>query len=145
MVFTMVVLTLWRYDVGDIFSGGRGAALAIGDVRLLSPSPSDARREVLEREAAVVQEVKPHGMLVIRTNDQEAVRRGIEIVLGRMAAQWRITDVNTPPGELCRFEIAVQLKPKVDPSELIAEIEARLSEEIAAAEYIPFGGSAKVD
>jgi hypothetical protein len=145
MVFTFVVLTLWRFDVGDIFSGGRGAQLSIGDARLLSASPSEARREVAEREAAAVEEIKPHGMLVVLATDSDAARRGIEVVLGRMAIHWRITEAPGSPGKPARLEIPVQLKEKCDPSELIAELEARLSDEIAAAEYIPFGGVVDVD
>jgi hypothetical protein len=146
MVFTVVVLTLWRYDLGDIFAGGRGALLAIGDPRLLEPSPSEARREVTHRDAAIADGMKPSGMLVVRAQDSEAARRGIETVLGRMATQWRIADpivdrAGVPP----RLEITVQMKEKCDPAELIAELEARLSDEITAAEYIPFGSPGKVD
>lgn len=145
MVFTVVVLTLWRYDLGDIFSGGRGAQLAIGDARLLAPSAGDARREAVEREAPPVEELKPNGMLVVRALDPETARRGLEVVLGRMATQWRISVVDGAPGELARLEILIQLKEKCDPSELVAELEARMSDQIAAAEYIPFGGAAQVD
>jgi hypothetical protein len=146
MVFTLVVLTLWRYDLGDIFVGGRGAQLAIGDPSLLTPSPSEARREVQERDAAVADGMKPDGMLVILTPDPEAARRGIEAVLGRMASQWRITDpVAGQPGTPARLEIPVQLKDKCDPADLIAALEARLFDQITAAEYIPFGSTAGVD
>jgi hypothetical protein len=146
MVFTVVVLTLWRYDLGDIFAGGRGARLAIGDTSLLDPSPGEARREVLERDAAMAEGMKPSGMLVVRAPDPDAARRGIETVLGRMASQWRIADpIRDREGAPPRLEITVQLKEKCDPAELIAELEARLSDEITAAEYIPFGGSGGTD
>ncbi len=145
LVFTLVVLTLWRFDVGDIFSGGRGAQLSIGDARLLTPSPEEARRDALERNAAEVGEIQPSGMLIVRAADPDEARRGIEVVLGRMAAQWRIKEIAGTGGEPARLEIPLQLKPKVDPSELIAEIEARMSDEIAAAEYIPFGGGIEPD
>jgi hypothetical protein len=84
-------------------------------------------------------------VLVVRATDAEAARRGLEVVLGRMATQWRIKEVAGTDGEPARLEIPLQLKPKVDPSELIAEIEARLLDEIAAAEYIPFGGGIEPD
>lgn len=145
MVFTFVVLTLWRFDVGDIFSGGRGAQLSIGDISLLAPLPRETSPEMQARDDAVVEEVKPSGMLVVRATNREEARRGIEVVLGRMATQWRINDIPVRPGELARLEIPVKLKEKLDPSELIAELEARLSDEIAAAEYIPFGGGVDVD
>jgi hypothetical protein len=148
MVFSMVVLTLWRYDIGDIFAGGRGAQFAIGDTRLLTPSPSDGRREAQERDAAEADGMKPDGILVVRAQDPEAARQGIEIVIGRMASEWRITDPVTDQrgggrGGLARFEVLLQLKKDCDPAELIAELETRWSDRITAAEYIPFGNSGK--
>jgi len=150
MTFTLVVLTLWRYDIGDIYAGGRGAQFAIGDMRLLSPSATDARREAHERDAALADGLKPDGMLVVRAQDPEAARHGIEIVAGRMATAWRITDPVTDglrggKGALARFEVLLQLKKDCDPAELIAELEARLSDHITAAEYIPFGTPGDVD
>jgi hypothetical protein len=144
MMFTLVVLTLWRYDLGDIYAGGRGAALTIGDARLLT-SPTTLRREALDRETAAVEDIKPNGMLVVRTMDPETARRGLEVVLGRMATQWRINIVSAEEGALARVEVQVQLKEKCDPSELVAELEARMSDQIAAAEYIPYGGVAEID
>lgn len=141
-VFTMVVLSLWRYDLGDLFAGGRGAQLSIGDPSYLLPSDSEARRRVQVRDAAVDDGLKPDGMLFIRADDTEPLRRGLEVVLGRMAEQWRIASSRPAQGgEPGRIEISVQLKPKCDPAEMIAEIESRMSEQITAAEYIPFGSS----
>jgi hypothetical protein len=146
MVFTVVVVTLWRYDLGDIFAGGRGSQLTIGDTSLLTPSVGDARREVQKRDAAVDDGLKPGGMLVILARNPEAVRRGLETVLGRLASQWRIGDpVPGQPGEPTRIEIPLQLKDDCEPAELIAELETRLLDQITAAEYIPFGGLADED
>jgi uncharacterized protein DUF4956 len=147
MMFSMVVLTLWRFDIGDIYAGGKGAQLAIGDKRLLSPSDSDARRELKARDAAVADGMKPDGILVVRSHDAEAARRGIEIVVDRVASEWRIADpVTDQKGGLARIEVLLQLKEDCDPAEMIAELEARSSDLIAAAEYIPFGStSGEVD
>jgi hypothetical protein len=134
-VFTFVVLAFWRFDIGDIFAGGRGAQLAIGDLRLLA-----SRRETDGLEAADVAGMKPTGMLVVSTTDPEATQRSLEVVLGRLAKHWRIADVIAPRGGgPSRLEIAVELKEKTEPSELIAEIEARMTDELTAAEYVPFG------
>src|SRR5687767_2888166 len=64
MAYTMVVMTFWRFDIGAIYAKGKGAQLAIGDTRLLSPSDSDARRELRNRDAAVADGMKPDGMLL---------------------------------------------------------------------------------
>jgi hypothetical protein len=146
MVFTLVVLILWRYDLGDLFAGGRGAQLAIGDPNLLEPTPREALRGVQKLEEAVSEGMKPSGMLVVRTQHLVEAREGIERVLGRMASQWRISEpIPDPSGGPERLEITVQLKDKCDPAELIAELETRLLDVITAAEYVPFGGAATVD
>ena len=142
LIFTLVVLTLWRYDLGGIFAGGRGATLSIGDPSYLAPSDGDELREEQVRDSAAADGLKPDGMLVVMSRDPEMVLRGLEVVLGRMASQWRIGDpAAVEAGAPARIEIAVQLKPKCDPAELIAELETRLSDQITAAEYIPFGSS----
>jgi hypothetical protein len=137
MAFTMVVMTFWRFDIGSIYAKGRGAQLAIGDATLLAPSSRAAAREVLAREAALADGMKPDGLLVVRTPDQEAARRAIETVASRLASEWRIADPVTDNG-LARVETLIRLKDDRDPAELVAELEARWSDEILAAQYVPF-------
>jgi hypothetical protein len=139
MGFTMVVMTFWRFDIGSIYSKGRGAQLAIGDASLLVPSGRAAAKEIMERESALAEGMKPDGLLVIRTADPEAARRAIETVVGRFASEWRIADPSKDNG-LARFETLLRLKKDCDPAELIAELEARWSDEITAAEYVPISG-----
>ena len=146
MMFTFVVLTLWRWDLGEIFAGGKGAQFTIGDSRLLAPAPSEAQRETLELDRAIGQGLKPHGMLIVRASDPEEARRGIEVILGRMATRWQL---NEPLGDGQhagnRFEIPLELKEKCDPAQLVAELEARLSDSITAAEYVPLGNMGSLD
>lgn len=141
LVFTMVVFSVWRWDLGDIFAGGKGSLLAIGDPNLLAPSLSEARREARGLERAIAEGLKPTGVLLVRASDPEAARRGIEVILGRMATKWQIYDpvAGEPGGATDRFEIPVELKEKVDPATLVAELEARLLDCITAAEYVPLG------
>jgi hypothetical protein len=136
MAFTMIVMTFWRFDIGAIYAKGRGAQLAIGDASLLVPSSRAVAKEVMERESALAEGMKPDGLLVVRTADREAARRAIETVAGRLASEWRISDPSKDNG-LVRFETLLRLKKDVDPAELVAELEARWSDEITAAEYVP--------
>ena len=146
LVFTIVVLTFWRFDIGDIFSGGRGALLAIGDSRLLEVSKTDEMRVKTELDAAVAAGMKPTGLLIVLATDPGAARRGLETVLPRMATQWRFGEPIAPRGfGPSRIEIPLQLKDKRDPSDLIAELEARMSGDLSAAEYIPFGNQEDLD
>lgn len=146
LVFTLVVLILWRYDIGDIFAGGRGAKLTIGDPRLLRRTEADAHRQTGELASASASGMKPDGILIIRAPNPEAARRPIEVVLGRMASHWRMSEpVTDRSGTPARIEIPLELKPKIEPSELIAELDARLLDHIAAAEFIPYGNTSNAD
>jgi hypothetical protein len=136
MVFSMVVMTFWRFDIGAIYAKGKGAELAIGDPKLFVRSSRSAAREIMKREAALADGMKPDGLLVVRTVDHEAARRAIETVAGRLASEWRIADAVNDSG-LARLETVLRLKKDVDPAEVVAELEARWSDDIAAAEYIP--------
>lgn len=138
MVFSLVVMTIWRYDLGAIYAHGRGAQLAVGDPALLSPEARDAARDEIRREPAVAGGMKPDGLLLVRAPDPAAARRAIESVVSRCAAEWRITEAPAVDG-LTRIDALLTLKPKADPADLIAELEARWSDEIAAAEYVPLG------
>jgi hypothetical protein len=138
LVFTLVVLSFWRYDIGEIFAGGRGAQLSMGDTRLL-----ETRREADAIQAAEIEGLSPSGILVVSTADPEAARAGIEMVLGRMAKRWHFGEPVAPRGwGPSRINIPVELKDKADPSELIAELEARMSDHLSAAEYTPIGNRA---
>jgi hypothetical protein len=144
MAFTMVVMTFWRFDIGSIYAKGRGAQLAIGDASLLAPSSRAAAKEVLQREAALADGMKPDGLLVVRTPDPDAARRAIETVASRLASEWRIAEPVNDNG-LARVETLLRLKEDRDPAELVAELEARWSDEILAAEYVPFSSSGTED
>ena len=136
MAFTLIVMTFWRYDIGSIYSKGKGAQLAIGDPRLLGPATRKAAREVMERESPLAEGMRPDGLLIVKTSEPEHARRAIENVVGRLASEWRISDPSTNNG-LTRFEALIKLKKDCDPAELVAELDARWSDEIAAAEYVP--------
>jgi hypothetical protein len=138
MAFTFIVMTFWRYDIGSIYSKGRGAELAIGNKSLLKKSVRETARAAAEHEAAQPDGLKAHGMLVVKTYDRESARYAVENVLGRLASQWRIVEPASSNG-VAHFDALLCLKKNADPADLVAELEARWSEEIAAAEYVPLG------
>lgn len=138
MVFTIIVMTFWRFDIGAIYARGRGAQLAIGDKNLLKPSLREDARALAEREAAEPDGMKSHGMLVVKTYDREGALQAVESVLGRLASEWRIVEPKTNNG-VAHLDALLRLKKDAEPADLVAELEARWSEEIAAAEYVPLG------
>lgn len=136
MVFSLVVVTFWRFDIGAIYAKGKGAQLAVGDYRLLGMPTRRTAKAMLKAETASEDGMKPDGLLVIRTPYPDGARRAIELVASRLASEWRTETPVTEDG-LTRLDTFVCLKKNVEPAELVAELEARWSEEIIAAEYVP--------
>ena len=145
MAFNFVVLTIWRYDIGDIYAKGKGAQLAIGDPMLTTTSEHQAVRDHIERDASLTEGIKAHGMLVVRAKDVNAARRALETVVTALASEWRISepihDGKGPP----RLQAVVRLRDKVEPAELVAELEARWSDHISAAVFVPLSTPVKDD
>ena len=137
MTFNVVVLTIWRFDLGDIYAKGRGAQLAIGDVSFHTTAEREAVRRTVEQDASLTDGIKPDGMLIVRAHDMSAGRRALETVVGRLASEWRIGDPIRDGKGPARIQAVVRLKEKVEPAELVAELEARWSEHITAAEFVP--------
>jgi hypothetical protein len=136
LAFAFIVMTFWRYDIGNIYAKGKGAQLAIGDTSLLAPYRRAAVKEAMNSESALVEGIKPDGLLMVRTPDHQEARRAIENVAGRLASEWRMADPVTDNG-MARVVAVIRLKKDADPAELVAELEERWSDEIAAAEYVP--------
>lgn len=136
LAFAFIVMTFWRYDIGSIYAKGKGAQLAIGDTSLLTPYRRAAVKEAMDSESALVEGIKPDGLLLVRTRNHQEARRAIENVAGRLASEWRMSDPVTDNG-MARVVAVIKLKKDADPAELVAELEERWSDEIAAAEYVP--------
>lgn len=144
MTFTMVVTVFWRYDIGAIYAKGKGAQLTMGDITLLARSSRDAARRILARDASIVETLKPDGLLIVKTPDREVARRAIEMVASRLASEWHINDPTSDNG-LSRFETLMKLKDDTDPAEVVAELEARWSDAVSAAEYVPISSTSTDD
>jgi hypothetical protein len=137
MTFNFVVLTIWRYDLGDIYAKGRGAQLSIGDTSFMTTMEREAVRKKVAQDESLTDGIKPDGMLIVRAADMSAARRAIENVVGQLAAEWKITESVRDAKGLARIQALVRLRDKVEPAELVAELEARWSDHIAAAEFVP--------
>ena len=140
MAFTTIVLAVWRYDIGAIHEKGRGAQLRMGDATLLPRSGHAAAREIVARQAADggTNGLKPDGLLVVHAENRETALIAIETVASRLASEWRVAEPHTGNG-IARIETLMRLKTDADPAQVVAELEARWSDEIVAAEYLPLG------
>jgi hypothetical protein len=145
MAFNFVVLIIWRFDVGDIYARGKGGQLAIGDPTLFTTTEREAVRQAVARDDSLTEGIKAQGMLVVRGDDISMTRRAVETVVGHLAAEWRIGDPvydnDGPP----MIQAVVRLRDKVKPADLVAELEARWSEHISAAEFVPLSTPPKED
>jgi hypothetical protein len=141
--FNFVVLTIWRFDIGDIYAKGKGAQLAIGDPSLLTTAVRRAARRAVQDDPELTEGMRPHGMLIVRTDDPSAGRRAIETVVSQLASEWRISDAIDEGSGPVRLQAIVRLKDKVEPAELVAELDARWSEHILAAEFVPMSTPVK--
>lgn len=143
--FCFVVLTIWRFDIGDIYAKGKGAALAIGDPSLLTTAEHNEARDVIERDVTLTEGMKPHGILLVHATDMSAARRAIETVMGRFAAEWRISEPVHDGKGPASLHAVVRLREKVEPAQLVAELEARWSEHISAAQFVPLSTPVPVE
>jgi hypothetical protein len=102
-------------------------------------------RQAVARDDSLTEGIKAQGMLVVRGDDISMTRRAVETVVGHLAAEWRIGDPvydnDGPP----MIQAVVRLRDKVKPADLVAELEARWSEHISAAEFVPLSTPPKED
>jgi hypothetical protein len=136
LAFNVLVLVLWRWDLGSLEGRGSASLLAIGDPHVLAEG--EARREVHRHALRIAEDMETDGILVVHGRDADTARHGVEITLIGRADEWRITrPVPTGTGTV-RFEVVLRLASKTDPIELLGELEERWAAHIQAAEYIPF-------
>lgn len=138
MLFNTVILVLWKYDLGSIYSGETRDLLAIGEPSLLIARTSAQRDSIrwrMQREAAGME---TDGILIVHTEDPEGARRAVELSLAQTAEDWRIVENFRRRAGVTTFAALMQLDKKADPLLLLADLDERWSAQVNAAEYIPF-------
>ncbi|MGH7476986.1 MAG: DUF4956 domain-containing protein [Longimicrobiales bacterium] len=142
--FNLVILVLWKYDLGAIYSASdRGSLLALGDARLLTTRRARDRKRVRDRVKELADGIEPDGVLIVHAADADAARRGVEITLGRLAKEWRVGDPYRRTAGVSTFEAVFEFNKKRDALDLLVDLEERWSAHIAAAEYIPYEGGSE--
>jgi hypothetical protein len=140
LAFNLIVLALWKYNVGAIYSheyGPRGI-LNVGDRRLMLAQVPEARNRLQRRMAEEADGMKTHGILLVHTADAEAARHAVEASLASVAKDWRLGGVEPGEDGTETLEFLVQLKKKSSVVELLGELDDRWPAQIAAAEFLPF-------
>ncbi|HEX5726457.1 MAG TPA: DUF4956 domain-containing protein [Longimicrobiaceae bacterium] len=141
MSFNLVVLTLWKYNVGSIYSGRYGltGVLSAGDSDLLVAQAPTAQRQIRRRLLEHEEDMKTDGILLVHSTYPEMARNTVQEALADMARDWRLVDVLRRNDEgLHTLEYLVRLKRGSTPADLVGALDERWSVQVDAAEYVPF-------
>jgi hypothetical protein len=137
LIFNMVVLGLWRYDISLVFAGGTRPMLATGDPSLIVGRTTEDRRRITSAVRQPGPGIDAHGVLIAHAEDADRARHALDVCLAGMAEEWRLLEPVAEDGGIWRLDALVRLKKDADPVVLLGEIEERWSTHIVAAEYIP--------
>ena len=140
LAFNFIVLLVWKYNVGSIYSGsyGRTGILSVGDPDLLVADDPAAQREVRRRMLEHEGDMRTDGILLVHSVAPDLARLTVQEALGDTARDWRLVDVRRDDGRPPVLEYLVRLKPEVTPAELVGALDERWSAQVSAAEYVPF-------
>lgn len=141
MGFSLVVLTLWKFDLARIYTGGPGrkAILSIGDPNLLVARSRQRRKELRRRLSEAGEGMATDGILLVHAADVDVARRAVEVSLHGRAKEWRFAPPEEAKDGFTTLPVLVRLKSKKgDPLKVLGEMEERFHRHIAAAEFISF-------
>jgi hypothetical protein len=138
--FNIVVLIVWKFNVGSIYSGryARTGILSVGAQRLLMAQEPAAQREVRRRMLDQATDIKTDGILLVHSHQPDLARLTVQEALADTAKAWQLVDVVRREDGLRTLEYLVRLKRTSTAPELVGALDERWSEQVAAAEYVPF-------
>ncbi|HET7464380.1 MAG TPA: DUF4956 domain-containing protein [Longimicrobium sp.] len=140
IAFNFVVLTVWKYNIGSLYSGsfGRTGVLSVGDADLLVAETPAQQRAVRRRMLQYDADMRTDGLLLVHSREPDMARTTVQEALADLASDWRLTDVVPRGGEMNTLEYLVRLKKGVSPADLVGALDERWSVQVDAAEYLPF-------
>ena len=140
LTFNLVVLVLWKYNIGSIYSGryGKTGILSVGDPELLVAQSPDAQRQIRRRLLEDADEISSDGILLVHSPDPQLARQTVQEALGDMARDWMLADIVRREEGMSTLEYVLRLKKKVMPVDLVGALDERWSAQLSATEYIPF-------
>lgn len=141
MVFNFVVLVLWRFNIGSIYSGrfGETGVVSSGDPGMMIASAPSARREIRRSLLAEARKMKKlDGVLLVHADDPELARHTVQEALSEMVKDWRLARIVPRSGDSETLEYLLRLKKKSTPAELVGTLTQRWGAQVSAAEYFWF-------
>jgi hypothetical protein len=145
--FNLVVLALWKFNVGAIYSHEYGASgiLAVGDRRMMVAQSGGARLRIRDRLAAGAKEMEADGILLVEVSDPESGQHAVEAALETVAKEWKLAATVPGPHGCQTLEFLVKLKKKATVVELLGELDERWAAQVAAAEFVPLSTGEEMD
>jgi hypothetical protein len=140
LLFNVVVLVLWRWNLGAIYSGDQTHdLLSIGDPHLMIAQRGGQRDAIRWRLSREAKGMETDGILLVHSEDTEAARQAVELSLSKTADDYRIADNFRQRDGINTFAVLLRLNDKKgDPLAILGEIDDRWHEDVLAAEYIPY-------
>jgi len=143
LTFNFVVLILWKHNFAAIYGEQYRDILSVGDDRLMIARRTPQRDAIRWRLSHDAGDMDTDGILLVHTHDTEAAKQRMEITLGKVAKEWHFVDNFRNHGGVATFAVLLELSDKKgDPLTLLSDIDERWSQEILAAEYLPYRNSA---
>lgn len=138
--FNLVVLFLWKYNVGSVYSGsyGRTGILSAGDPELMVAQSAETQRQVRRRLLDDADQLRSDGILLVHSPEPEMARQVVQEALSDMARDWMLSDIVRREHGVSTLEYVLRLKKQVMPMDLVGALDERWATQLAAAEYIPF-------
>jgi uncharacterized membrane protein YhiD involved in acid resistance len=139
LLFNVVVLILWKWNLGAIYSGDQRDLLAIGDANLMIARNGGQRDAIRWRMSRETHGMETDGILLVHTQNSEAARQAVELSLSKTAEDYRIADNFRRRNGIDTFAVLLRLDDKKgDPLAILGELDDRWHDDVLAAEYIPF-------
>jgi hypothetical protein len=140
LIFNVVVLILWKWNLGSIYSGDQTKSLlSIGEARLMIARNGNERDALRWRMSRETNGMETDGILLVHSEDAEAARQAVELSLSKTADDYRIADNFRRRDGVVTFAVLLRLdEKKGDPLAILGELDERWHDDVLAAEYIPF-------
>jgi hypothetical protein len=139
MMFNLVMLTLWRYNIGSVYGGGYGRTgiLSTGDATLLVAEVPATRKRIRRSLLEEAGGFTCDGVLLVHADDADLARHTVQEALSDLAKDWRLVRITPREDGLSTLEYLVRMKKKTTPMDLVGAVDERWSAQVRAAEYFP--------
>jgi len=138
--FNLVVLYLWRFNVGSIYGGqyGRTGIPAVGNPALYMAQEPAQQREVRRRLLEDDHGFKVDGILLVHGSQPDLARSTVQEALTDLARDWILSDIEAHEDGMATLYYMVRLRDGITPPDLVGALDERWSSQVSAAEYVPF-------